>query len=235
MIAQKYYQEILAKLKANRGEPNKHFSLNYDGNNDPSLHISSPARRELAKEFAKSHKDLTLGELVVVLGLLYRGKYSTEKSFASKLLHFYPRLRKQLNPRLVDVWLDSLKGWCQVDSICQSVFSAEELQENWQSWKALISELAKDKNINKRRASLVLLTRPVRHSENKEFARLGFSVIDLLKAEKEILITKAISWLLRDMVKLHREDVISYLKENKASLPKVAVRETRRKLETGRK
>jgi 3-methyladenine DNA glycosylase AlkD len=59
--------------------------------------------------------------------------------------------------------------------------------------------------------------------------------IDRLKAEKEILITKAISWLLRSMVKHHRKLVEDYISEYNDTLPRIAVRETQVKLSTGRK
>jgi len=55
-------------------------------------------------------------------------------------------------------------------------------------------------------------------------------VIERLKIEKEDIITKALSWLLRSMVANYRDDVADYLEKNKDSLPPVAVRETERKL-----
>ncbi|MBU0546548.1 DNA alkylation repair protein, partial [Patescibacteria group bacterium] len=125
--------------------------------------------------------------------------------------------------------------WSQVDSLCQSVFSVEDMTENWDKWQKILVSFSKDKNINKRRASLVLLTAPVRQSTNTEFSELAFMLIDRLKNEKGILITKAISWLLRDMVKNHKNEVATYLERTQNELPKIAFRETKRKLETGRK
>jgi 3-methyladenine DNA glycosylase AlkD len=95
--------------------------------------------------------------------------------------------------------------------------------------------LVSDGNVHKRRASLVLLTKPVRDSENKRLADLAFANIDRLKNERSILVTKAISWLLRDLIRHHRERVETYLFENSDCLPKIAIRETRRKLLTGKK
>ena len=56
-----------------------------------------------------------------------------------------------------------------------------------------------------------------------------------LKGDKDILITKAISWLLRDLIKHHREQVVYYLDKNSDNLPKIAIRETKNKLITGKK
>ena len=92
-----------------------------------------------------------------------------------------------------------------------------------------------DKNINKRRASMVLLTKPLRESDDPRLAKLAFEQVEKLKGENEILITKAVSWLLRALVKFHKTEVAKYLEINKESLPKSAYREAKAKVETGRK
>jgi 3-methyladenine DNA glycosylase AlkD len=60
-------------------------------------------------------------------------------------------------------------------------------------------------------------------------------IVDKLKDEEKILITKAISWLLRSMVKYNRDAVEAYIKHHASSLPRIALRETLVKLETGKK
>jgi 3-methyladenine DNA glycosylase AlkD len=106
---------------------------------------------------------------------------------------------------------------------------------DWTTWKKLIKSFVKDKNISKRRASLVLLTKSLRQSDDIKLSKLAFENIEKLKHEKEILITKAISWLLRSLVKFHSKQLSIYLKENRDTLPKIAYREAYCKLTTGRK
>jgi 3-methyladenine DNA glycosylase AlkD len=60
-------------------------------------------------------------------------------------------------------------------------------------------------------------------------------VVERLKGERAILITKAVSWLLRALVDRHHEAVAVYVDANASSLPAIAVRETRTKLATGTK
>lgn len=100
---------------------------------------------------------------------------------------------------------------------------------------AICPNLSRDRNINKRRAALVFLTGPVRYSDDERIVALAFEIIDTLKPERDIMITKAVSWLLRSMVQHHKRAVAAYIKENRNSLPAVAVRETSRKIATGRK
>lgn len=123
----------------------------------------------------------------------------------------------------------------ETDSICQSKFSAPEVFRKWKEWRELLTKLASDKNVHKRRASLVLLTKLVKDSEDMRLADLAFANIGKLKQNREILVAKAISWLLRDLIKNHRQSVEKYLLENEDTLPRIAVRETRQKLLTGRK
>ena len=49
------------------------------------------------------------------------------------------------------------------------------------------------------------------------------------------MITKAVSWALREMVKQHRERVAAYLEANRDLLAAHVVREVSNKLETGLK
>ena len=119
--------------------------------------------------------------------------------------------------------------------MCQSSFSADEILLNWVSWEKVLITFSKSDFISKRRASLVLLTKPVRDVRNDKFLKIAFRNMNKLKLEKDILIIKAISWLLRDMIKNYRDEVKNYLKKNRETLPKIAVRETTRKLETGKK
>jgi 3-methyladenine DNA glycosylase AlkD len=154
---------------------------------------------------------------------------------ASLLLGVYPKIRKELDPHLLDKWLSKLAGWVEIDTLCQSTFTASELLQEWDIWLLLLREFNKSSDISKRRASLVLLVKPVRESADPRLAKIAFENIDRLRFEKEILITKAISWLLRVLIKHHRTEVEAYLTKRAEDLPKIALRETHKKLDTGKK
>jgi 3-methyladenine DNA glycosylase AlkD len=106
---------------------------------------------------------------------------------------------------------------------------------DWPAWTALFERLSRDPNLNKRRASLVLLTGPTRYSDDRRFPDLAFAMIERSMGEKSVMITKAVSWLLRAMTIRHSDAVAAYLGANAARLPAIAVRETRTKLATGKK
>ncbi len=106
---------------------------------------------------------------------------------------------------------------------------------NWSDWKRVLDSLSKSKNVHHRRASLVLLTKPMRDSADARLEGIAFANVDRLKHERDILITKAVSWILRAGITNYRRRVEAYLRDNADSLPKIAIRETKNKLRTGLK
>lgn len=227
----KFHKEILKEIKEHTHKiSNSTWVAKYLGTNHIYYSLSNPVKREIAKTWVKNHKDISILEFSNLLSSLYKGDSYEEKSIASYLLLYLPSLRKQLDISLLDRWLDDLAGWAEVDSLCQSNYSSEDLLSDWDSWISLLIKFSKEKSISKRRASLVLLTKVVYKSHDKRLSDLAFKIIDRLKSEKDILITKAISWLLRDLTKLHKKEVEDYIKNNENNLPKIAVREVKRKL-----
>lgn len=223
----RFHQELLDKIRQE--------SKQNTGNDDKAYSLSNPQLRGIAKAWLKN-TNLEKQQFIELLDSLYENAESScEKYLAGFLIEYSSDLRKHISPIRLKKWLDNLSGWAQVDSLCQSKFAAPDLLQDWSGWKKLIKKLNQSDNINKRRASLVLLTKPVRDRADKRLSRLAVENIENLKSENNKLITKAISWLLREMIKKQRRLVVDYLSENDSSLPAVAVRETKNKLETGKK
>ena len=197
--------------------------------------LKNEQRRRILLDFYAAHKDLGFGDWLALLDALYHGESYEERCAPQTLFRKYPRFRRRLPLERLDAWLGCLNGWAEVDSSCQTVFSAQDLLADWAGWSALLESLAGDANVNKRRAALVLLTAPISQSDDPRLLELSLRLIDQLKAEKDKLITKAISWLLRKGIKLHRHAIAAYLDANADALPAIALRETRKKLATGKK
>jgi 3-methyladenine DNA glycosylase AlkD len=207
----------------------------YSGSGHPFFNVSVPELRRIARAWLAAHRKSADADLMAMTDRLFRGEAYEEKVLGAVLLQSNACVQRQLTPTRVDDWLNDLSGWAEIDSLCAGAFWAELMAADWPAWRALIQRLAADPNINKRRAALVLLTAPTRTSDDPRFRDLGFAVVDKLKAERPILITKAVSWLLRSMARRHGPAVAAYLEANAASLPAIAVRETRVKLATGTK
>lgn len=197
-VTNKHHRELLREIKKQARQGTKHQAereKSYIGTDKVCYSIRSSVKKQLVKNWIKNRHNFIFPEYLDLLNSLYRGESHNERLIAGKLLEFLPELRKQINPEFLDKWLNNAQGWAEVDSICQSNFSAEELLNNWQSWKRLINQFLIDSNVHKRRASLVLLTGAVRQSPDKRLSDLSFENIDKLNTEKDILITKAVSLL----------------------------------------
>jgi len=197
--------------------------------------LSNAQSRAILLGFIAARKDLGYEEWLALIDALYHGNSYEERCAPRTLLLKLPRYRLALPLAQLDAWLGCLNGWAEVDSTCQTVFTDKDLLADWAGWSALLDSLAGDENVNKRRAALVLLTAPVSQSPDARILDLSFQLIDRLKGEKDGRVTKAISWLLRKGVKQHREAIAAYVEAEAQSLPAIAVRETRRKLATGKK
>ncbi len=233
-----YHQELVRQIKKQAAEANVALQTQgdrYVGTLKPCYMFRTAVFHEIIQDWIKRHADLTLTEYVDLLNSLSQGATYNEFISIGVLLGAWPQMRTALEPHHLDVWLDHAQGWAEVDTLCQSNFTAREMLCHWKEWKSRLVSFSKSDNVHKCRASLVLLTRPLRESADPRLARLAFANLDRLKTEKDILVTKAVSWLLRALIKYHREEVETYLRDNADSLPKIALRETRHKLTSGRK
>lgn len=228
---------LLAELKAAArpvgGAPAQNDS--YGGSGRPYFNVAVPERRAIARRWLAAHQAEGATAVLALAESLFNGVSHEEKTLAAILLGASTAARQAARPADLDRWLGRLNGWAEVDSLCQNLFTAGEMMRDWPAWKGLIETLTVSPDINRRRAALVLLTSPVARSDHPAFRDLAFATLEALKAERPILITKAVSWLLRALTARHGEAVARYLDAHADSLPAVAVRETRVKLATGTK
>lgn len=232
----KHHQEILSLIKENATTPTQHTFLDgYLGNAHPKYPIDNPTLRLIAKEWMRDHQTMNADGFQKLISSMVKGKSATEKMMAGILLDFSTKEQRSFDPTHFDQWLDHVEGWAEVDTLCTGKYPITEIPTKLAIWKKLLLSFSKSKNINKRRASLVFLCSPTSQEVNEELANLALAIIDRLKGEKEILITKAISWLLRSMVRYHKSMVSDFVKANRETLPAIAVRETMVKMETGKK
>jgi 3-methyladenine DNA glycosylase AlkD len=207
----------------------------YTGSGRPFFCVSVPNTRRIARTWLATRRKATDADLLAMADRLFAGLHYEEKVLGAIMLQTNARIWRQMTPVMAERWLDDLNGWAEIDSLCAGAVWLEVMAADWPAWRALIDRLAGDPNINKRRAALVLLTGPARTSDDPRFTDLAFEVVGRLRGERPILITKAVSWLLRSMAPRHGPAVAAYLETNAASLPAIAVRETRTKLATGTK
>lgn len=197
--------------------------------------IRLPDLRAFLDTWAKKNASLTWEAWLAVVEALYHGLSCEEKMSAGILLALYPKYRRQLSLDRLYHWLGELHGWKEIDYTCQSVFTADDLFSDWAAWAAFLRRLAADEHISRRRAALVLLVKPIRDNPDERLLKIALENIATLQAERDILITKAVSWLLRETSKHHAAAVQDYIGIHATNLPKATLREVQNKVLTGKK
>jgi 3-methyladenine DNA glycosylase AlkD len=225
-IRNKVHQEIIDVLDilvTKSDQKERLWVQKYLGSNKPTRCIKTGELQKLSKRY--------LPNIDLINSLYQNGKSFDEFVIAANLAGRV----KDIDLKSIDKWLNYTVGWAEVDSLCQSNFTADKVLPIWPSWKKLLTALSIDKNINKRRASLVLLCKTLGQSDDGRVSDFTFELVNKLKSEKEILITKAVSWVLRQLVRHHPDELAVYLEDNRSTLPKIAYREALKKLITGKK
>lgn len=207
----------------------------YSGSTRVHYGLSNPTMRDFVKQWMKTHPNLSYDEWQTTLTDLYQGESIDECAFAGFLLGVNPTFRNQVPLSLLDSWIGHLQGWREIDTTCQSNYTAKDILTKWDAWQPFLVDLSQRDTIQHRRASLVLLVKPVRDSADNRLISIALANVERLKHEKDKLITKAISWILRESIKRHRQTIGDYVSKQENSLPPIAVREFKKKYETGKK
>jgi 3-methyladenine DNA glycosylase AlkD len=197
--------------------------------------LKSADRDRILRQVVADLKGQNIYDTIKTLDDLFNSDIFEDFNFAGKLLTRLPKVRLGLKMDKLEKWIKRSTGWAECDGLCQSLFEENEALGKWDEFENAIKSFRKSENIQLRRASLVLQVKPNRNCADPKMRRLAFETIEILKGEKEILITKAVSWLLREMSKLSKDKVKKYLIDNREILPAIAYREAMRKIETGKK
>ena len=206
----------------------------YLGSNKPTNGTKSSQIKQQAKIIVDglSNSDEFYSK---INNLYHYGKTFEDLALAAAIFGRGQKFRQNFKLNYLYDWLGYTVGWAEVDSLCQNNFFPDELLATWPKWSRFLIKLSQDKNIHRRRASLVLLCKSLGKSDDVRFLNLAFDNISRLYSEKEVLISKAISWVLRSAVKNHPLAIKKYLEVHRDILPKIAYRETLKKLTTGKK
>lgn len=215
--------------------PDQAFIRRYLGTPREVLGVRADDLRRLAKQVAKDNQGWDDAEWLALLDTLYAGDTFEQRSLAGLLLGVLHPLRRRLDLAHLRGWLAQQAGWAEVDTTCQSSWTDKEVLARWEEWEPFLDELSQAGNISLRRASLVLLVTPLRHNADLRLTQRVLANIRRLQGERDRMITKGVSWVLRSMIAEQPETVRRYLDEHAGELQSTVVREVRKKLETGRK
>ena len=195
--------------------------------------VRVPKLRKIAKAWYRAHKDVARDDLFALVEALWESGSREERGIAFHLLEHFEQWVPDLPRAHLDRWRSDLDSWVETDGLgwMLAVWLAGDAGARLDYlWK-----LVDDEDVWSRRLALVPLARINRGELGFTAPGLAFQLIDRVKEERHPMIAKAVSWVLRETTKTHRNAVAVYVEENRDVLAGHIVREVENKLRTGLK
>ncbi len=195
--------------------------------------VHVPHLRQAVRAWQQAHRQVSQAEVLALVEALWDGESWEERALALMLLGRYHRWIPALTWAHFDRWRRGLDNWGLTDGLADILgdwLVSDALSRTSHLW-ALIA----DADVWSRRLALVATVHPNREKGDPAFADLTFALLERVKGERDPMITKAVSWALREMIKHHPDRVAAYVQENRRVLVGHVLREVNNKLHTGLK
>ncbi len=196
--------------------------------------VRVPRLRAIARDWQRAHTGIASSDLVAVADALWDGGSREERVLAMVLFQCYQRHIPALDWAHFDRWRRGLDNWEVTDQMGVRVLGPWVLADP-EARVGYLWDLIADQDVWSRRLALVATVWLNRGYDGATFPDLTLGLVDRVKEERDPMITKAVSWALREMVKQHQDRVAAYLEANQDLLAPHVVREVDTKLCTGLK
>jgi len=196
--------------------------------------VRVPQLREIARDWQRAHKAVAREDLMALVEALWDGESREEKMLALYLLQCYKRWIPGLTWAHFERWRQGLDNWEVTDGLGVRTLGPWLLADP-EARLDYLWHLIADEEMWSRRLALVATVWLNRGYQDLSFPDLTLKLIDRVKAERDPMITKAVSWALREMTKTHPDRVDAYVQQNRDALTAHVVREVNNKLRTGLK
>ena len=197
------------------------------------LGVRMPDLEDMAREWQQAHPMVAEAEVLALVKALWSGDTRDERLLGLELLLRYPRRIPALDWALFDAWRREIDSWPVSDLLATKVFGPW-VGAKPQKRLGYLLLLTADAVFWSRRLALVA-TVPLNRSPKTAIPDITYALVDHVAHERIPMITKAVSWALRQLVSTDRDGLAAYLDANRSRLPAHVVREVDSKLTTGKK
>lgn len=195
--------------------------------------VRTPQLRKMVRTWRKAHKKISCAALLSLTEALWADGARESHDIAVLLLEAYPQCLAALPWDVFERWRHDLDSWDMTDGLgwLLGAWVLGEPEARCEHLRMLIN----DADVWSRRFALVATARINRGATGFTAPDLTLELVGQVKDERHPMVTKAVSWALRELIRHHHEEVAAYLAENETALASHVVREVRNKLETGLK
>jgi 3-methyladenine DNA glycosylase AlkD len=232
MNAQTQTEQFLKVLKKNADEEYRQGNEMAVPSGLKNIGGRVPVLRKIAKDWLKKNKDIGDDDWLDLVQALWQQPIFEMRSLTLELLMANKNYLKNFDWKRGELWLKDINNWSHCDFLSTQIFGFLVLKKK--SHLPKLKSYLKKKGKWFRRSAIVSLIQLIRQKEIK--GGVVLKMIDQIADDKDPMIQKAISWVLREMVRAGaRKEVEKYVNQNRNRLTGYVVREVTNKLQTGLK
>ncbi len=194
--------------------------------------IRTPDNRRLAREWRRAHRDVDQAVVLSLVEVLWNAESRDERALGLEILNLHPDLVRDLEVARFDRWRLDIDNWGVCDFLGTRILGPWVEAEPEDRLRYL-EQLVGDAHLYSRRLGLVASV--YLNTGGTEYGEWTLSQVDRLIDERDPMITKAISWSLRQMTRHQASIVEAYVDRRADRMAALPRREVRNKLRTGRK
>lgn len=184
--------------------------------------VTVPKLRQLAKDYKVVFKDIGFDEILNIANVLFENECREEILFITFLMASYKKEKKTIAWNNILLWVNHIDNWETCDQLSSNIVT-DIIVHNEKLIKEL-HKLAKSENIWKRRFSVSTMAN-LNHG-GRQYPNETFSLCEILLKDKEIMVSKAVGWAIREISKKCPKETVTFLKNNKTNMSAKLLKES---------
>jgi len=216
----KIIEDVRKSLKELSDETTKQGGQRFFKEHIKMYGVKAPEVKKISKDYFKTIKEKPKKEIFELCEELWQSGYVEESMIAC---HWSYALRKKFEPSDIEIFEKWVKlyvnNWAACDTLCNHTIGS--FIDRYPDYLGRLKTWAKSDNRWLCRAAAVSLIVPARDGK---FLNDIFEIADILLLHPDDLVQKGYGWMLKAACKNHEKAVYEYVFDNKAVMPRTALR-----------
>lgn len=213
-------ERIREELKASADDKTRRSFQRFFKEEVACYGVKADAVRRIAKKFWSEVRVFDKRKIFSFCEELFHSDY-TEEAFVVSI--WLPNLAEQLelsDLAIFETWIEKyVNNWAKCDSFCNHTVGG--LIAKYPEAVSKLKRWAKSENRWLKRAAAVSLIIPAKKGG---FLKEIFEISSMLLKDDDDMVQKGYGWLLKEASRKHQKEVLNYVLENRARMPRTALR-----------
>ncbi|MEL7586085.1 MAG: DNA alkylation repair protein [Prolixibacteraceae bacterium] len=222
---------VRLQLRQNMDEKTRQSGLRFFKEDVKLYGVKSAVVGKISKEHFKAIQGDPKAEIFALCNQLWRSGYMEESFVACNWAYAVRKSYEPADFEVFETWVATcVSNWASCDTLCNHTIGT--FIEMYPHYLSRLKTWANDTNRWMKRAAAVSLIIPAR---NGKFLPEVFELADILLTDQDDLVQKGYGWMLKAASQAHQSEVFEYILENKAVMPRTALRYAIEKMDPARK